>query len=88
MYFYICVSGHLRTAQSYLADKNAYSFEGLGSAVQTFVTLAEQNGNVLILEYNVADGTDVRIARGRLFIQVDGEAHKYLSNEIEWMESV
>ena len=87
--YFDVTTDHLRTARTYVPDENVYIIDGVGSATSVPITSAEQQDDVLILGSDVlgsANGRMVLMASGRLFIQVDGETHRFLSNEIEWFE--
>ena len=84
--YFDVTTDHLRTARTYVPDENVYIIDGVGSATSVLITSVEQQGDVLILGYDVFGGGMVLMASGRLFIQVGGETHRFLSNEIEWFE--
>ena len=89
--YFDVTTDHLRTAErKYDPDKNVYIIDGIGSAISILVTSAEQQGDVLILWYDVYSSIGGRrmalSASGRLFVQTDGESHRYIANEVEWFD--
>ena len=85
--YFDVTADHLRTAiRTYVPEEKVYTVDGVGSAVGVIITATRQNGDELIIEYDVVSGIDILAAKGRLRIQRSDDTHKYLSNEIEWFD--
>ena len=71
----------LRTATTYIPERNAYAFLGLGGAAESYFISAKQSGRQLSIEYGVLSPIGNPLGDGVIHLQVEGDNYKYTSCE-------
>ena len=81
---------HIRMADRYDEEKDIYICLGLGGGGSAKVVGAEQNGNRLILDYEVYSPEDgITVLRiGILTVELSGDGYKYVANQMQDTEAM